>query len=91
MPAKGVWVKHDRAVVEVFHIDVKCVDNCDTASCMQGGLPSYTGRYLDGALAGLLGEEEKKIACVCVCVCVCVPAISTHLFLSSFLLLTFEK
>jgi len=46
----GVWVKHDRAVLEIFHINVTCIHCCPpTPKC----LPTYSGRYLDGGLAGL--------------------------------------
>lgn len=56
----GVWVKHDRAVVEVFHINVTCVANClDVERCVADKMaaaptapPSYIAYYLDGALAG---------------------------------------
>ena len=58
----GIWVKHDRAVVEVFHINVTCVDNClNVERCVEQKLaqpdapttpPSYIAFYMDGALAG---------------------------------------
>jgi hypothetical protein len=49
----GVWVKHDRAVVEVFHINITCTANClGMKSCMDGALPTYEAWYMDGDLAG---------------------------------------
>jgi len=46
----GVWVKHDRAVLEIFHINVTCIHCCPASpKC----LPTFSGRYLDGELAGL--------------------------------------
>ncbi|CAF1539662.1 unnamed protein product, partial [Didymodactylos carnosus] len=48
----GVWVKHDRAVLEIFHINVTCVNNCDILHVSGSALPAYTAFYLDGALAG---------------------------------------
>lgn len=39
----GVWVKHDRAVLEIFHINVTCANDCCGAKSGPTCLPSYEG------------------------------------------------
>ena len=55
----GIWVKHDRAVIEKFHIKITCVANCESTQVVQKDsstgtslLPKYSGYYLDGTFAG---------------------------------------
>lgn len=53
---EGEWVKHDRSVLEIFHINITCTACCiptpPPPTPQPKCLPSYTGVYLDGPLAG---------------------------------------
>lgn len=50
----GVWIKHDRAVEEKFHINIECTACCDSKHNNEPSndcLTSYTAYYIDGPLA----------------------------------------
>jgi hypothetical protein len=53
----GLWIKHDRAVEEIFHIAINCTACClpnpfHHAAAPKSCLPQYSGAYVDGPFAG---------------------------------------